>query len=217
MQCQFSNGADSHEGENALMLHFKIREAREAAGWSQARLGEAIGLDATGVSKIETGRKLVRADEVQKIADALGVPVSQLFGLEPEPPAGPAQRGFPDELVPYDARPGDPFAALETENRYLLTVACDSLTRIGIMRGDIVVVDGSAAAVNNRKPLSAVRAQYHPDVGHPGKAVTLLRQYYPPNLLVTNSTAENAPPLFLDHDDVQVLGVIVSVHRAFNG
>lgn len=197
------------------MLHNKIRELREAAGWSQAKLGTAIGMDATGVSKIETGRKLVRADEVEKIAQALGIPVSRLFGVEPDE-VGPAPTAFYDELVAYEPQTGDPFAGLETDNRYLLKVSCDSLSRIGIMRGDIVVVDGSAAAVNNRKPQSAVRAQHHPDPNNPSRAVTILRQFYPPNLLVTNSIAENAAPLFLDHDDVQVLGVIVSVHRAFN-
>lgn len=216
MVCHNGNGLDSIGGQNGGMLHQKIKELREAAGWSQERLGDAIGLGPTAISKIENGRKLLRADEVQKIADALGVPISRLFGLQPEDVENTVAN-LSDELVPYDARPGDPFATLETENRYLLTVACDSLSRIGIMRGDIVVVDGSANAVNNRKPQSAVRAQYHPESGQPGRAVTILRQFYPPNLLVTNSTAGNAPPLFLDHDDVQVLGVIVSVHRAFNG
>lgn len=216
MVCHIGNGLDSLSGQNGVMLHHKIRELREAAGWSQARLGMAVGLDATGISKIETGRKLLRADEVQKIANALGVPVSRLFGIEPDEEVQSA-KGFADELVAYDPQPGDPFAALETDNRYLLTVACDSLSRIGIMRGDIVVIDGSAQAVNNRKPQAAVRAQYHPEVNHPGKAITLLRQFYPPNLLVTNSSGANAAPLFLDHDDVQILGVVVSVHRAFNG
>lgn len=71
-------------------------------------------------------------------------------------------------------------------------------------------------AVARLKPLQAVRAQYHLDPEKPAKAITLLRQFVPPSLLNTNSGVDNAKPLDTTTDDVQVVGVIVSVHRALS-
>jgi transcriptional regulator with XRE-family HTH domain len=201
------------------MLHDRIRELRERKGWSQARLGESINMGDTVISRIESGKKQVRAAEVQKIADAMGYPVSLFFDADAqEADASPTEPvGLAEELLPYEPEPGNPFAAFQRDNRYLLTVNCDSLTRIGVTRGDIVVVDGDATACATLKAGAIVRVQYHPTGETYGKAATLLRQFFPPGILVTNSSETNAPALFLAHDDVQVMGVVVSVHRAYQG
>lgn len=34
----------------------RLKQVREAAGWKQERLGNALGLDQPGVSKLETDR-----------------------------------------------------------------------------------------------------------------------------------------------------------------
>jgi transcriptional regulator with XRE-family HTH domain len=195
---------------------------REARGWSQEKLARAIGLDPTAISKIEKGLKRLRAEEAMKMADALNVDVAALLGTPlpesgidvPQQPDAPA--GFADEAVPYVAGPDDPFAKLQTDNRYLLTVTCDSLDAIGINRGDIVVVDGGKAAHAGLKALQIVRVQYHApaSMAQHSKATTLLRQFVPPALVVTNSMRSNARPVNLDTEDAQIMGVVVSIHRA---
>lgn len=192
------------------MLAHRIKEFRKARGWSQERLGDAIGLDGTAISKIEKGTRRVAAQELTQIARALEMPVAELI----ETPDVLPVTGLSEELIPYEARPVDPFTALQTDNRYLLTVACDSLSRVGIFRGDVILVDGSATACAKVKALDPVRAQYHPDSDQFTKGVTLLRQFVPPGLLITNSGTQNAPPLDMTHDDVQILAVVVSIHRA---
>lgn len=173
-----------------------------------------IGMDVTGVSKLEAGKKLLKSETMQKLAEAFNVDPATVLGLDAK--AGPISAGgfFSDDLEPYDATPGDPFAALQHDTRYLCRVTCNSLSKIGILKGDVVVVDGSEAAVKSRQPLAAVRVQYHPDPDDFGHAVTLLRQWVPPALLITNSATQNAVPIDMDADDAQILGVVVSVHRA---
>lgn len=57
----------------------QVREARKARGWSQAQLADVLGLDASGVSRLEAGRKKVGLAEAVRIASALGVSLDHLI------------------------------------------------------------------------------------------------------------------------------------------
>lgn len=57
----------------------QVRVAREGNGWSQARLAQEIGLDASGVSRLEAGRKKLGLSEAVRIAEALGVSLDRLM------------------------------------------------------------------------------------------------------------------------------------------
>ncbi|MGV0656566.1 helix-turn-helix transcriptional regulator [Mycolicibacterium thermoresistibile] len=48
-------------------------------GWSQAQLADVLGLDASGVSRLEAGRKKVGLAEAVRIASALGVSLDHLI------------------------------------------------------------------------------------------------------------------------------------------
>ncbi len=68
----------------------EIRRLREEKGWSQAKLGVESGLGPSGISQIETGRRNPSAASLQRIAEALGLEVRDLFPLgqlplSPEP------------------------------------------------------------------------------------------------------------------------------------
>ena len=56
----------------------QVRAARQARGWSQAQLAEVLGLDASGVSRLEAGRKRIGLAEAVRIASALGVNLDRL-------------------------------------------------------------------------------------------------------------------------------------------
>ena len=99
-------------------------------------------------------------------------------------------------------------------NRVLYTVTTDVLSELGIHAGDIVLVDLSAAAVKALQPLKPVIAQvYAPDGAM--RAETIVRQFVPPNLLITNSRTANAAPINMADEDAHIKGVIVSWHRSF--
>jgi transcriptional regulator with XRE-family HTH domain len=57
----------------------QIRRLREGKGWNQAELAVYAGIGPSGVSQIETGKRNPSAATLQKIAEALGVEISDLF------------------------------------------------------------------------------------------------------------------------------------------
>lgn len=57
-----------------------LRGRRRAAGISQRKLAEAVGVDFSYISKVENGHLQAPATEtLQRIADALGTPVDELL------------------------------------------------------------------------------------------------------------------------------------------
>jgi len=63
---------DGHVGQ-------RLKLRRNMLGWSQERLGTAIGVSFQMVQKYERGACRVGASRLMKISNALGVPVSWFF------------------------------------------------------------------------------------------------------------------------------------------
>ena len=61
------------------MIGARIRRYREQANFTQEQLGAVLGKDSSVISKIESGDRRVLAEELKKIADALGVTVTELL------------------------------------------------------------------------------------------------------------------------------------------
>ncbi len=64
----------------------RITKAREAKGWSRAKLARVSHMNATTVGQIETGRWLPYDSQLQKLARALGVPESKAHLLLEDTP-----------------------------------------------------------------------------------------------------------------------------------
>lgn len=56
----------------------RVREVRLSNKWTQRQLAEALGVDASAVSRIEQGTRAVRLAEAAAIADALGANLDAL-------------------------------------------------------------------------------------------------------------------------------------------
>ena len=56
-----------------------VRELREARTWSQEQLAEHVGLNRSYVGEIERGGAIASIVTVDKLARALGVPISSLL------------------------------------------------------------------------------------------------------------------------------------------
>lgn len=209
-----SNSGGYKGCENEHMEN-RIRELRELRGLSQADLGARVGLGKWDVSRLENGKTQLKLEMAQRIAEALDVTIAEVLALDHD---RVSSGGFAEtNLEEYVAEPGDPFAALKGEHRYLMRAKDDALDKIGIARGDVLVVDDSKEFCEKPPAMRAVRVQFHPDPARPSYAVTLLRQYVPPSMLITNSSRISAPQIDMDKEDAQILGVVVSTHRALNG
>jgi len=60
-------------------MEIRIREARQAAGFSQEKLAAAVGIDQSQISRIERGLVPVTLDRLLAIAEALRVSVYDLI------------------------------------------------------------------------------------------------------------------------------------------
>ena len=62
----------------------QIKTARQLRGFTQEELGERCGIDAANIRKYESGKQIPRIATLQKIAEALDLPVSSFlpaFGI----------------------------------------------------------------------------------------------------------------------------------------
>ena len=63
----------------AKLLGIRVRELRIKMGLSQEKFALIIGMDRTYLASVESGRRNISIRNVKKIADGLGLSVSELF------------------------------------------------------------------------------------------------------------------------------------------
>lgn len=61
------------------MLGERIRELRKATGLSQEKFAFKIDMDRTYFASVEAGKRNIAICNIKKIADGLGVSLSELF------------------------------------------------------------------------------------------------------------------------------------------
>lgn len=61
----------------------RIRKFRQEAGLSQEGLAELVGVSFQQIQKYESGYTTLNITKLQQIADALQMPVTDFFGVEP--------------------------------------------------------------------------------------------------------------------------------------
>jgi transcriptional regulator with XRE-family HTH domain len=67
-----------------VLVGERIRNLRKERGWFQEKLGEKADLHHTYVGAVERGEKNASIDTLDKIADALGIEMVDLFTLTKE-------------------------------------------------------------------------------------------------------------------------------------
>lgn len=66
-----------------IILGKRIQELRKQTGLSQEKFALQIGMDRTYYASVESGKRNIAIRNIKKIADGLGVNLSQLFeGVE---------------------------------------------------------------------------------------------------------------------------------------
>ena len=66
----------------SMQVGKRIKELREAKGMKQVELADLIDMEATNLSKLEKGVHLPKEDNLNKITNALGVEIKDLFPTE---------------------------------------------------------------------------------------------------------------------------------------
>lgn len=186
---------------------------RKAKGLTIEQVAAQAGLSQSFLSRLEQGKRTLVLPTAEKLAGVFGVKVAELLDIEPDVIVNGVS-GFADDCTPYIAPAGDPIASLATGNQYLFSVDTDVVDRAGLAKGDIARIDIDAQAVKRIKPLDIVQVRLHPeDDFH--KPLTLLRQFVPPRLLITNSGGRNLPSVNMDEEDAHIVGVVVGSYKRF--
>lgn len=190
----------------------RIREIRHTRGLSQEALGARIGHSKATISKIENGKQPLDLETARRIAEVCDVTIQEVLAIEPLG-ASEKPHGFAEDASRYVAPAGDPLKGFETGNQHLMRIESPVLDKAGVAEGDIVVVNYGAQACANLKPLAPVVVRYSPTDDPTEEGVTLVRQFVPPSLLITNSSKINYRSIDIDREAVSIVGVIESTHR----
>ena len=76
------------------MIMTRLRQLREALGYSQVKIQMLTGIDQSDYSKIENGKRHMSFEQCRRLAVALKTSMDYLAGLTDEPaPYPPARRG----------------------------------------------------------------------------------------------------------------------------
>lgn len=70
----------------------RVSEARKSRGYTQEQLSEVVGIEPVTLSRLETGHRALSLSMLARIAEALGLGLGELLGVErdlPEPEHGP--------------------------------------------------------------------------------------------------------------------------------
>lgn len=191
----------------------RVRQIRKARGMTLEELADKVGLSHTHISRIENGRRGLSMPIAERIAKAMDSTAAEVLGVNGRAetwPGGPA--GLQEDVTPYEAADSVPLQPRRGQNIDPWVVRTAVLDRAGIPEGTIVFVDVSAAAVEALKPLQCVVAQVY-DPSDLTKATTILRQFVPPSLLITNTSGQNERPLDIDKGEAYVKGVIVGKYQ----
>ncbi len=68
-------------------IRSNVRELRLGAGWSQAHLGERVGISRQALAAIESGRSIPSTEVALRLARAFRVPLEKVFSLADDDPA----------------------------------------------------------------------------------------------------------------------------------
>lgn len=201
------------------MAQNRIRELRRARGFTVVTLAEKAGISHGYLTRIENGKRGLSVELAEKLAMALGTDAQDVLGLKlPTETSGQTReplREMAEDCEPYVAAPADLPLPRMKQNVDPWRVKSNALNKLGIRAGDIVFVDVSMEAVEQLASLQLVVAQvYHADP-QVLTATTVMRQFVPPSLLITNSSEKNEVPLDLDSEQVAVKGVIIGSQRSF--
>lgn len=63
----------------------RIRELREAKGWTQTELGKQVGVNQSAIDKYESGHIVPPVNRLYRLADAFGVSLDYLVGRTDNP------------------------------------------------------------------------------------------------------------------------------------
>ena len=184
-------------GSRAYARHVmnRIREIREAAGLTRAKLAEMAGTTENTIWRLEDNRIKLTHEWMTVLAEALQCTPADLIAN-----VVMAEIDHDVEEVAADAVT----TAIAARNLRVYKVIGRSVLHAGIKPGDLITVDESRAAIDQIKGLDVVLVAIGPDRNK------VLRQFVPPGMLITNRGGANLAISLSDPTVTpEVIGVVL--------
>jgi putative transcriptional regulator len=181
-------------------MNNRIRELREARGWSMRELAQRTNSSASTVNDLEKGRTQITMAWLERLAKAFDIPPEEIAGFSGH------GSSFDDDVEAITDDAPEVSHIRAKENQTLYRVTSSALNQVGIFPNSIIVVDTSPQLRAKLQTGDMIVGDYAE-----GKMERkVMRQFIAPSLLITNSDAHNEPSINLRMQIVRINGVIVS-------
>lgn len=182
-------------------------------GISQGAAAERLGRAPTFFTRVYSGQQRLRPEEIERLADILQVPVSE---IRRRANLSGAEITADGDVIPWAAEDaadqctGDVLALLMRDRAGVepWRVSTSAMQLAGYIEGDLILVDRTRST-----PIAGniVLAQVYD--WHLGSAKTLLRRYDPPVITAASADPRGARPYIVDGTNVTVVGTVVASWR----
>ncbi|MEM9579082.1 MAG: helix-turn-helix transcriptional regulator [Pseudomonadota bacterium] len=201
-----------------------FKSKQKLAGVTAEDIAKIIGRDRSVVSHIYNRRQKMSPEWAQAFAQALEVPIEEVYeraGILPKDLAPRIAPGFSDsDAAAWVGKPGatqkvDQMAAAMGGGKPgidVWQVKSDSLSLMGYLPNDFILVD--MRKPDRAKPGDVVIAQHYN--GQTGTAATLLRRFEPPVLVAATTKGEDHRVHVVDGNNVVIRGVVTALWREPN-
>ena len=149
------------------------------------------------ITRLETGRMRLTDKWMERIAKALEVEPYELMV------ASSRLDTFENEVEPFNPTGYSEEIASTSQ---LFKVLISTLDKIHIKVNEVILVDTSEAAINNRRTGDVVVAKIQ-DENDPEQQVYVLRQYLAPSSLIPNSRSIDTPPINTEVVHTEIIGI----------
>ena len=187
-------------GQRSAMIGNRIKQLRLEHGMSLKELADKVGVTDSHLSRAENGKRGLQAKKLEQLARIFKVPVAELMSLE-------GGANLPD-VAPYTPPKGSVLEkAFTSTTQKMFKVLTNGLSELAITEGDPIIVDTAPSAKSRLKMGDVVVAEVGGEDQEAG--ILVLRQFLEPNLLVTNSSDNNAMPIHIVKARAKILGLVL--------
>jgi transcriptional regulator with XRE-family HTH domain len=180
------------------MAQNRIKQLRLERGLTLKELAEEIGITDGHLSRAETGKRGLQAKKLELLARFFKVPVGELM----------ENSGVLPDVAPYTPPKGSVLEkAFTSTTQKMFKVLTNGMSELAITEGDPIIVETKPIALTELKMGEVVIAEINDN--RAGTSVLVLRQYIEPNLLVTNSSDDNAMPIHIVRSRAKIVGRVL--------
>jgi SOS-response transcriptional repressor LexA len=176
----------------------RIRDMRKARGWTQDELEQRSGISRNFISLVENNRKGISVASIERIAEALGISISQLLRDDDHRPipviniaACGGWKDFTDLDYPVGVADRYELSSSRDPNAFYVIASGDSMVGGDIREGDLLLVEPNREVRNGDIVLAR-----DPELG-----VTIKKFYQRNGRITLVALNDKYPPLSPEADE----------------